>query len=130
MATLRQYAHGGFYVHRGYPVRRGQREEDMIYTTIQVLPRAEAFFEAAGYRDGARIEREVFYALLLDGDLSSPAIECTTPTVDNVPSETLYIAEGLADSEDVIGFMRKPEVVGCRHLVDLPSHKEAAAGDR
>jgi hypothetical protein len=119
MATLRRYVDGGFYIHRGYPVRRRQQEEDMIHTTIQVLPRAESFFEAAGYRDGAQIEREVFYALLLDGDLSSPSIERTRPTVDNIPSETLYIAEGLVDTETVREFMRKPEVISCRHLIDF-----------
>ncbi len=118
MATLRQYRDGGFYIYRGYPVRAGQHDEDMIHTTIQVLPRAESFFEAAGYRDGAQIQREVFYALLLDGDLSSPAIERTRPTVQNIPSDTLYIAEGLADSEGVREFMRDPKVLGCRHLKD------------
>jgi hypothetical protein len=119
MATLRQYIDGGFYIHRGYPVRRGQHDEDLIHTTIQVLPRAEGFFEAAGYRDGGQIEREVFYALLLDGDLSSPSIERTRITVDNIPSDTLYIAEGLADSEDVRRFIRDPRVMSCRHLVEF-----------
>jgi hypothetical protein len=118
MATLRQYRDGGFYIYRGYPVRRGQTEEDMIHTTIQVMPRGQSFFEDAGYRDGAQIEREVFYALLLDGDLSSPSIERTPPTVHSIPSETLYIAEGLADSEGVREFMRDPQVIGCRHLKD------------
>lgn len=78
MATLRTYRDGGFYIHRGYPVRCGQRDEDMFHTTIQVLPRADAFFD--------------------------------------IPSETLYIAEGLADSEGVMEFMREPQILACRHL--------------
>ena len=118
MATLRKYREGGYYIIRGYPVRCGLRDEDMFHTTIQVLPRAESFFEVAEYRDGAQIEREVFYALLLDGDLSSPAIERTKPTVQNIPSETLYVAEGLADSENVRMFMRGPQVQACRYLLD------------
>jgi hypothetical protein len=119
MATLRQYNEGGYYIYRGYPIRLSQREEDMFHTTIQVLPRAERFFELVGWRDGQIIPREVFYAVLLDGDLSSPAIEQRAPTVDNVPKETLYIAEGLADSEQVISFLREPAVIQCRYLVDF-----------
>jgi hypothetical protein len=118
MATLRQYRNGGFYIYRGYRVRRGQSDEDMIHMTIQVLPRADAFFEAAGYRDGAQLQREVFYALLLDGDLSSPGIERARPIVDSIPSDTLYIAEGLADSDELRHFLREPEVLACRHLRD------------
>lgn len=118
MATLRHYRDGGFYIYRGYPVRRGQSDEDMFHTTIQVLPRAESFFEAAAYRDGAQIEREVFYALLLDGDLSSPGIERARPTVSSIPSDTLYIAEGLADSDELRQFLHEPQVLACKHLKD------------
>jgi len=119
MATLRHYRAGGCYIQRGYPIRQGERDEDSFFTTIQVLPRADRFFDVAGYRDGRTIEREVFYAPLLDGDLSSPSIERRRPTVDNIPSQIINRAEGLADSEPAISLSRRPEIIQCRYLVDF-----------
>ncbi|MBA3351616.1 MAG: hypothetical protein H0U23_04180 [Blastocatellia bacterium] len=114
MATLRRKTNGEYYIVKGYPISRGGQETDAFFTTIKVLPRAEQFFDAVGYRDGHQIPPEVFYALLVDGDISTPSLERDPPTVADIPSATVYLAEGLLDRHDLLGLLRDPAFVACR----------------
>ena len=119
MATIKEYRDGGgYYILKGYPVGNSKGEDDMICATLQVFPRAETFFKETGYRDGRKIEREVFYALVLDRDISSPSLERNPPTVECLPYEILYIVEGLAESEHLGPFLKKDEIRRCRYLID------------
>ena len=119
MATLRKYRDGGFYILRGYPISHNGVEEDMFFTTIQVFPRAERFFEVAGYTDGTLIPREVFYALLLDGDLTSPSIESRQFSVRDIPRNVIYSVAGQADSDFIRSLMREPKLAGVKYLCDF-----------
>lgn len=46
---------------------------DVRFCTYQVNAGGERVFERAGFVDGDRVPEEVFYALLLDGDLYNEA---------------------------------------------------------
>lgn len=85
---------------------------------LTVHPRADKFFKEAGYVDGAEIEREVYFALLLDGSLSTPECERRTQNVKIIPLDLRYKARRCTDSEAIREFMRDPQVVACRHLLD------------
>ena len=86
MPTVNQYEDpaAGWYVRSGYPIRDGD-DEDMVNITITVHPKGQDYFRMAEYRHGESIEREVYYALLLDESLHYPALECIPVTINLVP---------------------------------------------
>ena len=118
MATLNHYVNGGFYITNAYPFKTRNGDQDAFFSHVKVLPRAERFFELAQYRHGRVIEKAVYYALLLDGDLTSDSIERRRPTVVDMPSHVLYVAEGLAEDASMIRMLRDPKIVSSRCLAD------------
>ena len=118
MATLKHYVTGGVYITNAYPFRTPHGDRDAFFSNVQVLPRAERFFELAEYRHGRVIEKAVYYALLLDRDITSDSIERHPPTVADMPSRFLNIAEGLAEDRLMIDMLRDPKIVSSRCLAD------------
>ena len=119
MATLRTYVDGGFYLLRVYPVRSNTNEGKSFFTTIQIHPRGQRLFELLRLRDGTKISKPVFYALLVDGDLESPSIRQHPPTVRSIPDEVVYIAEGIAQSDAGLRILRNPHFANSRYLIDF-----------
>jgi hypothetical protein len=115
---LRHYVHGGYYLHRGYPISKKGRDSEMTHTTITVLPRAEQFFEAVGFKDGTLLSKNIFYSLLLDGDISSPSIERNRPTIHDIPYNIFLLSEGLGQDDNTISLL-KEHFSKARYLIEF-----------
>jgi len=129
MATLRHYVDGGFYLHRGYPITKKGAPDEMFHTTIEVLPRAEQFFAAVGFKDGTLLSKEIFYSLLLDGDISSPSIQKKRPTIYDIPQEVFYFAEGLSEEHAVVTLLQQYHS-SARYLIDFYKLLKASRPDK
>lgn len=121
MAILREYRDGGFYIVRGFPFKTSRGEKDVFFSTMQVLPRGQRFFEQAGYRDGRQIEAEVFYSLALDGDISSPGMQGRKVSIDSLPANVFYTARSLSRSQELVGFLKETQISRARYLAEFYS---------
>jgi hypothetical protein len=73
MAKYKIAKDGHPYLTQGYPVLDKRGQDDVRFCTYQVNAGGERVFELAGFAEGDRVPEEVFYALLLDGDLYNDA---------------------------------------------------------
>jgi hypothetical protein len=73
VAKYRIAKDGHPYLTHGYPVLDKRAPDDVRFSTYQVNAGAERVFYRAGFVDGDKVSEEVFYALLLDGDLYNDA---------------------------------------------------------
>jgi hypothetical protein len=73
MARYRIAKDGHPYLTHGYPVLDNRGRDDVRFATYQVNAGAERVFDRAGFVDGDKVSEEVFYAMLLDGDLYNDA---------------------------------------------------------
>lgn len=119
MATLRHRVSGGFYIHKGYPIKRAGFADDMFFTTIQTHPRADNFFEYGGYRDGETIEPEVFYALVLDGDITSPSLARKEITPEIIPSKIVLLVTAITSVSELDYVTHAEGVLKSRYLAQF-----------
>jgi hypothetical protein len=73
MARYKIAKDGHPYLSHGYPVFDKKARDDVKFVVYQVNAGAERVFERSGFVDGDKVPEEVFYALLLDGDLYNEA---------------------------------------------------------
>src|ERR1035437_9017353 len=103
MATVRQKEDGDFFVVNGYPITL-HGSTDLKFSAYEALPRANAFFQEASFRDGEQLDRRVFYLLLYEGDLTNRAVQGQSFSFDLFPSALMDCVHRLS---------RKPEIVSC-----------------
>ncbi len=88
----------------------------MFFTTIQTHPRADKFFEDAAYTDGAEIEPEVFYALVLDGDITSPSLIRREITPEIIPTHVVMCAAAFTSTIKIEHITRHPMILQSKYL--------------
>ena len=114
MARYRIAKDGHRYLTHGYPVLDKRDQEDVRFSTYQVNTGAERAFDRAGFVDGDKVSEEVFYALLLDGDLYNDA-RPSGIEASSIPSRILLMAEGEVEKT---GF-DKLDLSGATCLLDV-----------
>src|SRR5208282_5692332 len=116
MATYKEASDGPPYIVKGYPLTIGG-EEETRYCSYRVLGRAEELFRLAGFRDRQQIPKELFYALVVDGDITNERLEKHPPTISSIPRSILDLVEGFDDYYKTL--LGLPGILQAQHVLDL-----------
>jgi len=113
MAKLKTAKDGHFYLTQGYQVLKTAGKE-VKFAGYNVETGAERVFVRFGFVDGDRVPEEVFYALLLDGDLYNEAFpKGIEPS--SIPNRVLATVESEIERIGVDAF----DVSGAKCLLDV-----------
>jgi hypothetical protein len=96
MAIFKIAKDGHFFVVRGYPIGTG--EEESFFANYRVSPRAETIFQILRTRDDSKIDKPLFYCLVVEGDLICGTPK-KSPSALTIPKLIRYRAEGIYESE-------------------------------
>jgi hypothetical protein len=117
MATFNRANDGHLFIRKGYPLTFAGVEE-MQYATYQVYGRAEAIFDTAGFRDGQQIPKELFYALIVEGDITNDFFTRHPPTIWCVPCAIRNQA-AVFESHDQVGPLLGSVFRDARYVIDF-----------
>ena len=112
MPTFNVAADGHYFTLQGYKLG-----EEAAVATYTVLPRADTVFRLARFRDGEEVPKELFYALVLEGSLTTPYLIEHPPTIWKVP-------EPIRDEADNYGAYPNANqllhnLIHARHVLDF-----------
>lgn len=85
---------GHTYITQGYEIKDSYKNE-IRFCTYQLHPYAEKLLEEASLGEGDKIPREVFYALILEGNIYNDA-RPKGVSIDAIPSDVLGLAKTMA----------------------------------
>jgi hypothetical protein len=100
MAIFKIANDGHFFVVRGYPFVNEDGEEEPFFANFQVSPRAETIFRILRMRDDSRIDKALFYCLVVEGDLSC-GMSRKPPSALSIPRLIRDRAEGIYESDEI-----------------------------
>jgi hypothetical protein len=92
----------------------GAGEEESFFANYRVSPRAETIFQILRMRDDSKIDKPLFYCLVVEGDLLCGTPK-KSPSALNIPKLIRYRAEGIYESEEFQN-IRHPKI---RSLCDI-----------
>lgn len=119
MAKLRIAKDGHRYLTHGYPVLGSAGQLDTHFSTYQLYPGAEWLLREAGLEEGASIPREMFYALLVDGELFNERRHAPVP-ITSVPLTIRGEAEQRVSELNGLAYLKGAIAHSqCQRTIDL-----------
>ena len=118
MPKLRIDQYGGYTIRNGHFIENGTEQ---IVRSLRVLPRAAQVFSLAEHHDAQEVPKELFYALLVEGDITSDRLDARPATVCNIPQAVLALArqyEGHAIHSEVTRYLRALNLPRAPFVID------------